>query len=76
MSLFKPHCYQRYADGIFVLFTSSENSQAFQNFLNSRNTNLSFTIENEKQNKMSSLDVQVIHEDKTLTTSVPLLYTF
>ena len=76
MSLFKPHYYQRYADDIFVLFTSSENSQAFQNFLNSRNTNLSFTIENEKQNKMSILDVQVIHEDKTLTTSVPLLYTF
>ena len=31
---------------------------------------MSFTIEKEKQNKMSFFDVQIIHEDKTFTTSV------
>ena len=31
---------------------------------------MSFTIENEKQNTMSFLDVQIICEDKTFTTSV------
>ena len=31
---------------------------------------MSFTIESEKQNRMSFLDVQVIREDKTFTASV------
>ena len=31
---------------------------------------MSFTIENEKQNRMSFLDVEIICEDKTFTTSV------
>ena len=30
---------------------------------------MSFTIESEKQNRMSFLNVQIIHEDKTFTTS-------
>ena len=31
---------------------------------------MSFTIESEKQNRMSFLDAQIICEDKTFTTSV------
>ena len=31
---------------------------------------MSFRTENEKQNRMSFLDVQIIHEDKTFTNSV------
>ena len=31
---------------------------------------MSFTIENEKQNRMSFVDVQNVREDKTFTTSV------
>ena len=31
---------------------------------------MSFTTENEKQNRMSFLDVQIIREDQTFTTSV------
>ena len=31
---------------------------------------MSFTIESEKQNRMSFLDVQVIREDKKFTTSI------
>ena len=31
---------------------------------------MSFTIESEKQNRMSFLDVQISREDKTFTTSV------
>ena len=37
---------------------------------------MSFTIENEKQNTMSFLNVQVIREDKTFTTSVYCIPTF
>ena len=37
---------------------------------------MSFTIEGEKQNRMSFLDVRIIHEDKTFTTSVYCKPTF
>ena len=35
----------------------SEYLESFQNVLNGRHVNMSFTIENEKQNRMSFLDV-------------------
>ena len=66
---FKPSYYRQYVD-IFVLFTSPEHLEAFRNFLNGRHANMSFTIEHEKQNRISFLDVQIIREDKTFTTSV------
>ena len=65
----KPCCYRQYVD-IFVLFTSPKHLGAFQNFLNSQQANMSFTIESEKQNRMSYPDVQIIPEDKTFTNSV------
>ena len=37
---------------------------------------MSFIIESEKQNRMSFLDVQIIREDKTFTTSVYRKLTF
>ena len=67
---FKPHYYRRYVDDIFVLFTSPRHLEAFRNFLNGRHANLSFTIEREKQNRMSFLDIAIIREDRTFTTSV------
>ena len=66
---FKPQYYWRYLDDIFVLFTSPKHLEAFRNFLNSRHANLSFTIEREKQNRMSFLDIAIIREDKTFITS-------
>ena len=65
---FKPHYYRRYVDSISVLVTSLEHLEAFQKFLNGRNANISFTIENEKQNRMSFLDIKIIREGKTFTT--------
>ena len=67
---FKPHHYRLYVDDIFVLFTSLEYLEAFRNFLNGQHTNISFTFENEKQNRMPFLDVKIIREDKTFTTSI------
>ena len=67
---FKPHYYRRYVDDIFVLFTSPKHLEAFRNFLNGRHANMSFTTEREKQNRMSFLDIAIIREDKTFTTSV------
>ena len=70
LSYFKPHYYRRCVDDIFVLFTSPKHLEAFRNFLNGRHANVSFTIECEKQNRMSFLDIAIICEDKTFTTSV------
>ena len=67
---FKPHYYRRYVDDIFVLFTSPKHLEAFRNFLNGRHANMSFTTEREKQNRMSFLDIAIICENKTFTTSV------
>ena len=67
---FKSHYYRWYPDDIFLWFTSPEHLDASQNFLNDRHASMLFTIENEKQNRMSFLDVQIICEDKTFTTTV------
>ena len=67
---FKPHYYRRYVNDIFVLFTSPKHLEAFRNFLNGRHANMLFTIEHEKQDRMSFLDIAVSGEDKTYTTSV------
>ena len=67
---FKPHYQRRYVNDIFVLFTSPKHLEAFRNFLNGRHSNMSFAIEREKQNRMSFLDIAIICEDKTFTTSV------
>ena len=37
---FKPYYYQRYVDDIFILFTSPQHLEAFQNFLNGRHANM------------------------------------
>ena len=45
----KPYYYRRYIDDIFVLFTSPKHLKAFQNFLNGRQANMSFTIASKTQ---------------------------
>ena len=67
---FKPHYYRWYVDDIFVLFTPPKHLEAFRNFLNGRHASMSFTIESEKQSRMSFLDVPIIRKDQTFTTSV------
>ena len=67
---FKSHCYRRYLDDIFVLLTSPKHLEAFRNFLNGLHANMSFTFQCRKQNRISFLDILIILEDKTFTTSV------
>ena len=66
----KLYYYRRYVDDIFLLFTTPKHLEAFQNFLNGRQANMSITIESDKQNRPSFLDAQVIPEDKIFTNSV------
>ena len=49
---------------------SPEHLKCFQSYLNSRHVNISITIENEKDNRMSFLDVNIIREQGKFTTSV------
>lgn len=43
---------------------SPEYLEAFWNFINGQDVKMPFTFENGKQNIISSLDVQIICEDK------------
>ena len=52
--------YCRYVDDILVLFNSAEHLKRFYSYLNSHHLNISLTIENEKDNRMSFLDVNII----------------
>ena len=67
---YRPLCYRRYVDDIFVLFNSAEHLKRFYSYLNSRHLNIYFTIENEKDNRMSFLDINIIREKDRFTTSV------
>ena len=67
---YRPFYYRRYVNDIFVLFNSAEHLKRFYSYLNSRHLNISFTIENEKGNRMSFLDVDIIREKDKFTTSV------
>ena len=67
---YRPLNYRRYVDDIFVLFNSAEHLKHFYSYLNSRHLNISLTTENEKDNRMSFLDVNIIGEKDKVTTSV------
>ena len=58
----RPIYFQRCVDEIFFLFNSPEHLKRFQIYLNSRHTNISFTIENEKDNRISFLNINIIRE--------------
>ena len=59
-----------HSNNIFVLFNSLEHLKPFQSYLNSCHVNISFTIVNEKDNRMSFLYVNIIREQGKFTTSV------
>ena len=67
---FKPVIYRPYVDDIFVLFKSNDHLKYFQDFLNSCHINMSFSMETEKENKLSFLDVEVIREQGKFTTTI------
>ena len=67
---YRPLYCRRYVDDIFVLFNSPEHLKRFHSYLNSCHLNTSCTIENEKDNRMSFLDVNIIREKGKFTTSI------
>ena len=73
---YRPLYYRKYVDDIFVLFNSPEHLKRFHSYLNSCHLNIPFTIENEKGNKISFLDVNIIREQERFTSSVYQKSTF
>ena len=73
---FKPVYYRRYVDDIVVLFKSRNHVKKFRKYLNSRHKCMSFSVEEEKDNKLSFLDVKVTREDNKFITSTYRKSTF
>ena len=67
---FKPAFYRRYLNDIFMLFKSNDHLKYFQDFLNYCHINMSFSMEKEKENKLSFLDVEIKRELGKFTTTV------
>ena len=67
---FKPAFYRHYLDDIFTLFKPNDLLKYFQDFLNSYHNNMSFSMETEKERKLSFLDVEIIHKQGKFTTIV------
>jgi hypothetical protein len=67
---FRPVLYQRYVDDTFLLFKQQSHASLFLNFLNSRHSNIKFTMECEINSKLSFLDVLVSRENNRFDTSV------
>ena len=56
---FKPVYYRQYVDDIFVLFISQDHLIKFRDYFNKCHPNMNFTFEQEKNGKLSFLDVEV-----------------
>ena len=60
---FKPLLYRRYVDDTFLVFRRYEDIAKFHDYLNSKHENIKFTIEHERDNALSFLDVQLNKSD-------------
>ena len=66
----KPFIYLRYVDDTFVSLSSRNDALLFFNKLNNLHSSLSFTMEEENNNKLPFLDVLVERSDFSFLTSV------
>ena len=69
-SEFKPFLYRRYVDDIFLLFRSKSHVNPFFDYLNSKHPNIKFTLEHERDGKISFLDASIHRENNNFLTSV------
>ena len=67
---FKPIFYRRYVDDVFLLFRSKSHVSLFYDFLNSKHPNIKFTVEHERDGKLSFLDALIHRENNQFLTSV------
>ena len=67
---FKPVIFRRFVDDTFWLFRSYEHIEKFRSYLNCQHPNIKFTSEIEENNCMSFLDIKIIRELNSFSTSV------
>ena len=67
---FKPVCYRRYVNDIFVLLRSPDHLEKFKDYINSKQKNIRFTWEKEHNNSMPFLDVLITRTSNGFNTSV------
>ena len=67
---FKPVLYRRYVDDIFILFRSESHIEPFFQYINTRHTRINFTVEKEKDDSLSFLDVLIKKLDNKFTTDI------
>ena len=72
----KPVFYERYGDGISVLFKRPKHAKSFVDYINSKHKNNNFSFETEKDKKMSFLDANVFRENNKFVTYVYRKETF
>ena len=65
---FKPFIYLRYVNETFISFRSPNDALLFFNKLNELNSSLTFTMEEENNNKLPFLDVLVERCDSSFLT--------
>lgn len=75
-SAIKPIHYRRYVDDCFMLFRDGSHVDAFLAYLNTCHRNMRFTAETEVGNNLSFLDVSVLREGNSFSTSVYRKKTF
>ena len=68
--LFKPVYYKRYIDDTFALFRDASHPSLFLQYLNSKHSNIKFTMEMESDKKLAFLDCLVTKFGDTFNTSV------
>ena len=68
--------YRRYVDDTFCLFHSENQAQLFFNYINSRHSNIRFTMEKETDHKIPFLDVLINNDTHFPITSVYRKKTF
>ena len=68
--------YRRCTDDIFVLFELAEHFSKFRNYFNTCHQNISFSFEQEKNEKFSYLDIEVFREKGKLVTTASRKPTF
>ena len=73
---FKPDFYRSYVDDIFVFFESAGHLSKFRRFFNTCHPNISFSFEQEKNGKLSFLDIEVSREKGEFVTTTYTKLTF
>ena len=67
---FKPQFYHRYVDDVFVMFKKRDHVKKFLRYINSRHRDIKFTCEEEKDNKISFLDISIRRNNNAMETSI------